>query len=655
MGAVAPSGARRARLPAMVFAALATACGDPAAHVTLTPLGGACGQPMGANLVKVTAYTASGEHSQSVALDETLAIADFPADTEQIGVEVLVGGGATGAAGKSAPLAFDALADGATIPVFMAPPDGFCEVGGMTEPRAQPLVARAGAGVLVVGGIGPAGPLSTAEYYDLATATFSPVEVPQVLTSAQGFDGAALATLPDGRVALTGGPQSAFVVFDPQVRAFSTDPALITPRAFHAAIAVGAEDVLLAGGCSAVTGQACDGVPRRQMQRYHLTRLSVPDPTAILPLTKNLRIGARLFDLGSQLDGSHQYLLAGGSGDPGLSDRFTLDPDEIATTLPGGHAQAAALDGGAVLTAFADDGPATADDGAASVYAPDTGAASAATPVAKAPDDKFVRLIALEDGRVAGFGEDPMRPGGGAPGRVLTYDPTRDAWTSALPASPDKPGLLMSPSLARLDDGTVLVLGGAVSSRAWLYRPSLVGPASGSVTAVPASENGRGVLTAPDPATVTRTANPPAWLLTAPGDALTARALVGGPRISTGSVRAIVHVRAGGLALIAQETAPGQAIVAELAPGAPPRLVKLDAGSEHLVCSRPPALAAFDPAIPVTLRLSISDHDARLSIDDREILACDLVATDRGAWGLASLGAGAQVEVDSVTVARDAR
>jgi hypothetical protein len=70
------------------------------------------------------------------------------------------------------------------------------------------------------------------------------------------------------------------------------------------------------------------------------------------------------------------------------------------------------------------------------------------------------------------------------------------------------------------------------------------------------------------------------------------------------------------------------------------------------VCSRPPVLAAFDPATAVTLRLSISDHDARLSIDDREVLACDLVATDRGAWGLAALGAGAQIAVDSVTVAR---
>lgn len=637
---------RRLGFSAIALAVVSAACGD-AAHVKLTPLGGACGQPMGANLVKVTAYATSGEHSKSIAIDETLAIEDFPADTEQIGIEVLVDQGATGAAGKSAPLVFDALADGATIPVFMGPPDGFCEVGGLTEPRAQPLVARAGDGVLVVGGDGPSGPLSTAEYYDPATATFSPVEVPHVLTvGTQGFRGAALATLPDGRVAVIGGTHDAFVVFDPKARAFAADPVLIEPRAFHAALATGDQEVIVAGGCPEATGQ-CSGVnvSRPQVVRYRLNMLSDPEPTALLPMASR-RVGAQLFDLGIQLDGDHRYLLAGGSGDPGLSDRFTLTPGELTTTLPGGYAQPVALDGGAVLTAFSNDTPETLADNGAAVYAPD---ASAAYPIAKTLDkQKFVRLIALEDGRVAGFGGDPM-------GHVLTYDPTRDAWDVKPPASPEQPGPLMSPSLVRLADGTVLVLGGSMSPRAWLYRPSLVGPASGSVTAAPASETARGVLTAPDPATVTRVPNLPnlpVWILTAPGDALTARALVGGPRMATGSVRAIVHVMAGGVALIAQQTGPGQAIVAELLPDQPPRLVQLDAGTRREVCNHPPVLAAFDPATPVTLRLSVSDHDARLSIGDAEVLACDLVATDRGSWGIASLGAGAQVAVDSVTVAR---
>lgn len=635
MRSVVLSRTRWSGFGAMILAALA-GCGEPAPRVRLSPLGGACSRPVGGNLVKVTAYTANGDHADTVALDETVAIADFPADTEQIGVEVLTGGGVVGAAGKSAPLAFNDLADGATIPVFMAPPDGFCEISGMLEARAQPLVARAGDGALVVGGVGATGSLSTAEYYNPATATFSSVDVPARLVNPQGFAGAALAALPDGRVVLTGGPRDALVVFDPKTRAFAADPGPIESRAFHAAIAIDNEDVLLAGGCSGVAGSACAGVQRHQALRYRLNQPN--DPDRALPVTVDQRIGARLFDLGIQLDGRGGYLLLGGIGDPGIADRFALD-DATSTALAGGHAQPAALDGGAVLAAFADDAVAS---GAFAIYPPG-GTATQAMP--DAPSRKSMRLIALEDGRVAGFGGDAKD--------VLIYDPTHDSWDVETPAAPELREALHAPSLVRMADGTVLVLGGGMSSRAWLYRPSLIGPASGSVTVAPASAAGRTVLTAVEPASVTRVASAPqAWLLNATDDTLRARALVGGPRIARGSVVAVVHVRAGGVALIAQQTGPGQAIVAQLAPGAPPRLVRLAGGSVLQVCSRAPALDPFDPAIAVTLRLAISDHDARVSIDDREVLGCDLAATDRGSWGIASLGAGAQVAVDSVTVAR---
>jgi hypothetical protein len=637
MGSVVVSRTRRLGIPAMVWVA---ACGDPAAQVTIVPIGGACGKPTGANLVKVIAYGAHGERSESIALDESIAIADFPADTEQLGVEVLVGGGDIGAAGKSAPFGsagFAGLADRTTIPIFMGPPDGFCEVGAMLEARAQPLVARAGDGVLVVGGIGATGPLLSAEYFDPQALAFSHVAVPQGLGDPQGLTGAALATLDDGRVAVLGGPEHVLLVFDPASRRFTIGPVLIAPRAFHAAIAAGAQDVVVAGGCFTVAGGQCSGVPIHQVQRYHVDRIGDPD-TAGLPATNGVRIGAQLFDLGVQLDGHRRYLLAGGRGDPGLADRFEL-ADEQATVLAGGHAQPAALDGGAVLTAFADD--ASPADGAAAIYAPD---ASQAYAIASAPEAPGMRLIALEDGRVAGFGGDPTHD----LARVVTYDPTRDAWTPGA----DQPDLLTAPALVRLADGSILVLGGAVSARAWLYRPSLVGPAAGTVTAAPTMDGVRGVLTAPDPATVTRTdRGQPAYVLTAPGEALSARALVGGLRTATGSVSAVVHVLAGGVALIAQQDAPGHAIVAELAPGAAPRLIQLEAGMARAICAGAP-MPAFDPALGASVRLAISGQDARLTIDQREVLACSVAATVRGAWGVAALGAGARVAVDSVTVAR---
>jgi hypothetical protein len=170
------------------------------------------------------------------------------------------------------------------------------------------------------------------------------------------------------------------------------------------------------------------------------------------------------------------------------------------------------------------------------------------------------------------------------------------------------------------------------------------------VTALSAGGAARGVLTAPDPATVTRMGA--AWLLSAPGDALTARALVGGPRTATGSVLVTVHVRTGGVALIAEQTGPGQAMVAELVPDQPPRLVRLEAGGERTLCTAASPRGAFDPAIAVNLRLSIAGRTVRLTIDDGEALACEVATTERGAWGVAALGAGAQVEVDLITVAR---
>ena len=615
--------------------ALGLGCGERAARVELVPVGGDCGRPVGANQIKVTAYGPGGSRTESVGLDESVALASFAADTEQFAVQVFVGGGVLAAEGKSAPLAFDALPDGAAIHVRMAAPDGFCELPAMTEPRSQPLIAPAGGGALVVGGVGPSGPLSTAEYYDPDAAGFVPVDVPPALVDDQGFAGAALTPLPDGRVALTGGPGSAFLVFDPAQRAFVTDPTRIDRRAFHGAIAIGDQEVLLAGGCTDVTMQRCDGVAKLQTERYQLGMLREPVFSAVL--AAGSRAGAQLFDLGVQDDGARRYLLAGGQG--GRGDRFALG-DPTAQVVSGGHAQPAALDGGAVLTAFADDG--AGGDGAAAVVAP---GAAAARAIARAPDVTGVRLVALEDGRVLGFGG-----GDGLGGDVVSYDPTHDAWRTAEPSRLGaSTGPLSAPSLARLADGTVLVVGGAVSPRAWLYRPSLVGPTSPSVIVAPGLDAAGGVLTAPDPGTVTRA---PAWQLTAPGDGTMARAVVGGPRMAVGSVVANVHVVAGGVALIARQTGPGDALVARLIPGSPAQLVQLVGGTERVVCSAA-AVPPFDPGAQVALRLTLTDRDARLTRDDASVLACSLSAGERGAWGIASLGAGAQLTVDVVTVTRE--
>lgn len=623
------------RFACAVAASIAVAgCGDDPARVALVPIDHPCGHPTAVvNAIRITAYATSGELTRSVGPDESLDIADFPADTEQFGVEVVIGGGAIGAIGKSAQIAFDDLAMGTQIPLFMAPPNGLCPtLAPMTDARIAPLLARAGNGVLVIGGHDAAGRyLTTAEFYDPAKATFTAIDVPGVLGE-NGFAGTALATLPDGRVVISGGPQPVITVFDPAAMKFG-ESVLVEARAFHTAIAVGDEEVLVSGGCSAVANGACAGLVRNSSRRYNVRDLGMPE---LGPILRAGRLGAAILDVGIQDDGERGFVIAGGI--PGFdpaplgADRISLgDTDAMAIT--GAHARAAALDGGAVLTAFATTG--SPADGSASVIVPGITAARAIDP---APDLTGLSLLGLEDGRVVGLGTGRA---------IVLHDPTLGSWdtdtTGGLPADPG-PGAL--PSLIRLADGSVLVVGGATLSRdAWIYRPSLVGPASGSLTVVPAGGTTT-VLTPIDPSTVTQIDG---WQLTAIGDI--ARALVGGPRTENGTVGATLRVREGGAALIARHLGPGQELVAELVPGSPAKLVQRSGGTSRVVCTGKP-VPELNPMTAVTARLELSPSAARVSLAEDELLSCDVDGGERGAWGVAAIGVGARVVVDTVTVAR---
>jgi len=620
---------------AVLAGVVAAGCGDDPARVTLAPIDHPCGHPTAVvNAVRVTAYATSGEVTRAVGPDETVDIADFPADTEQLGVEVVIGGGALGAIGKSGPIAFGGLTTGTQIPLFMAPPNGLCPtVAPMAEARIAPLLARAGEGVLVIGGHDGAGRwLPTAELYDPATSTFTAIDVPEVLGE-NGFAGSAVATLPDGRVVISGGPQPVITIFDPETRQFG-ESVLIESRAFHTAIAVGADEVLLAGGCRDVANGACSGIIRNSSRRYDVTQLGMVD--ALGPILRVGRLGATIHDIGIQADGKRGFVIAGGI--PGFdpaplgADRFSLG-DSDATAITNAHARAAVLDGGAVLTAFAPAGAPA--DGSASVIAPGLSDARA---IERAPDLASVSLLGIEDGRVVGLGT----------GRdVVVYDPTTGGWDSTTAGGlPADPGPTASPSLIRLADGSVLVVGGAALSRdAWIFRPSLVGPASGSLTIVPTGGTTT-VLSAPDPATVSRAAG---WELTASEDI--ARALVGGPRAATGSIGATVRVREGGVGLVARHLGPGQELIAELVPGSLARLIERSAGTSRTVCTGK-LVPILEPMSAVTARLELGGATARLVLADVELLSCDIDGGERGAWGVAAIGVGARVAVDTVTVAR---
>jgi len=627
----------------LIMAAVGTGCGDPPAHVTLVPVlvgDTGCGQPAGANALAVTAYSPAGEVTRAVPLDQAVDLADLPDDTIQLGVEVVIGGGVIGAAGKTSPLAFGELADGVVIPIRMAPPGGFCPAGPLGEPRLQPLMARAGDGALVVGGLGESGPTSTAEFYDPGTGTFAPVVVPDALVDAvNGMAGSVLATLPDGRVVLTGGSRGLLAVFDPATRVFGSTFALAPQRAFHGAIATDGSHVLVAGGCHGVDSGGCDGTPLRSTFVYDLQG---EDPVSGPNLTSDALLeGAQLFDVGNG------FVLAGGFGTPGEAQRFQLG-DRDAIKLTGLATQVTSLDGGALLTAF--DRDAAPASGPVTILTPEAAVVGAK----EGPGLAGARLVALEDGSVLAVGGDPAEVDGVA--RVARYNPTRDRWeqtlpttTSRAPGSPtplDQPGALVAPAAIRLADGTVLVLGGeaAPSVRAWVYRPSLVGATTGSITVLPASDTSPGVLTAPDPRTVTRGTG---WVLTAPDDTLVARALVGGPRLARGSITTTVTVDTGGVALIAQQVAPDRALVAHLVAGEPARLEQLGTGT---VCTGSIVTLATPPT--ATVATLVVGGGVRVTVDNEVVLACDHAATTAGAWGVAASGAGARITVATVTVAR---
>jgi hypothetical protein len=586
---------------------------------------------MSKTALRVIGYTADGELRRSVPPNDIDA---FPADTEQLGVEVVGDSGGLVAIGKTAPLAFNELADATTIPIVMAPPGGYCPVGPMTEPRIAPLVARAGGGVLVVGGTSPTGErLSTAEYYDAATATFAPVDVPPSLVDLDnGLAGAVLSELPDGRVALTGTASHALAFFNAADRRF-TSPALFDRRAFHGAIALDADRLLIIGGCAEVVAGTCSGPTLRTGFVYDLDDPASRERGPQLGVTAQ-RFGAGLVDLGIQRDGARRYLLAGGFGEAGAADRFALG-DATTEAITGMHAQIAPLDGGGVLTAFDPDGdPQT---GAASVLVPGGGLA----PVALAPRFAGARLATLEDGSVIAIGGDA---------NVARYLPTTNSWPVAPPAG-SGPGAIAAPVLARLADGSLLVLGGRdATAQAWVYRPSLVGPAAGSVVALPDGST-EGVLTVSDPMLLDRTGG--RLVLVSADDDYRARALVGGPRMAQGSVSASVRVQAGGVALIAQQTGPGRALVGRLVPGEPARLEQLDAGATTTLCTGAMVTEA-DVAVPVTL--SIDGSTATLSVGANGAgtakITCSVPTSDRGAWGVAAAGANARVDIGPVTVAR---
>jgi hypothetical protein len=114
-----------------------------------------------------------------------------------------------------------------------------------------------------------------------------------------------------------------------------------------------------------------------------------------------------------------------------------------------------------------------------------------------------------------------------------------------------------------------------------------------------------------------------------------------------------VRVEAGGVALVAQQTGPGVALVGRLVPGEPARIERLAAGTKVTLCSGAD-VTATDLMTPVTFAITGGTATLSVGADGAAIakVSCAVPSSERGAWGLAAAGWDALVDVGPITVTR---
>lgn len=620
-------------LGALALAALLSGCGETdTRRVTLrrmNPPGGGCPAPTSARQLRVSALGDFAPVPFSDVPERGLAIDLFPPQTRALAVEVLGTGGALLAVGRTGTLSEGDLADGRDVPVFVAPPRGFCPVGSMAEARVAPLVARAGAGVLVAGGANAeGGPVAAAELYDPARGSFEPAG------DGAYFDlrGGAVATLADGRVLLVW--ENGFQLYDPAARAFGppTFPNAADVRVHASSQIALLPDgrVLVAGGCAASGARApCAAAADAQIFDPATARF-----VAARPLVVPRAAGHAFLD-----EAGRVWLLGGYGADGAPATQAELwDPaggSIVVGPLPAGAA--APLPAGGLLLAFA---PAdAAPDDAASVLPP----MGAAVVDRDAPGPRAgASLTPLEDGVHLVLGGVPAA----APGpEAILYRP-HDGEFEALAAAPSPPRTRHG--AVRLDDGSVLVVGGAGPSGepladAWLYRHDLTGPWS---SVLPQTFREEAPLVVPGHPTAVRVAGePPALIIAHAWDAepLTGWVVLSGPRYAAADVAVTLSADDGvGAAVLFGWNGPGDYLAAIVEPGRAPALLAVERGRVTTVCAGSGTAAPLTPSPGLhALELVLRIGRATLRVDGEERLSCAIDPTVRGGVGIGRTGAAA--------------
>lgn len=640
---------------------LAAACSEPAAEVRLVRVGGACGAAGDARTLFIRALGDEGEVTRTVSAGAPADLSDLPAVTRQLVVEVVGDNGVVRTVGKTAPLAYGELRDGADVAIAMAPLGAACPTERLLTPRLGPVVARAGRYVLVVGGEGRDGQLISAELYDPETDRFEALEVPMRLANGRNFVGAVATTLGDGRAVITGGPTAAFTVFDPRIKKFGST-IVLEPRYFHGAVAVGTNQVLVAGGCRGVSGTSCNGEPARTVFRLTVDG----DLQDILGTVERDHVQPTLlFDpggLGGNGDRPAGAFIVGSATAQGLpmqvTDRF--DPAAgAAIGVPGTFAAAAMLDSGAVLTGFGAGTLAAVDDGA---VLPPLLTARVLQAAERGPKLRGASMTTLEDGTVLALGQSDED----APAAAL-FHPTQNRWLP-MPLPPEM-GSLAEHRAVRLDDGSVLIVGvGATTAlgserraatTAWRLRPSLMGPFAASALAIPGD---RAELTPSDPDAVRDTDG--RYELVGSRAGMSQWTLIGGPRLVDGQMTAVLRVPAvdpdedgdgqleeRGLALVSHFQSPAALVMTRLVPGQPVTMQRYAGGALTELC-RGQRLPAQLAGASATIAMTVRGGAVTVQVDGEARLTCTVAELSRGAWGLGVIGTGARLGIDALSVER---
>jgi hypothetical protein len=503
----------------------------------------------------------------------------------------------------------------------------------------------------VIGGVDDDGPVATVERFRSAAGDFEILGDDHFGTGSGGFIGASLTAVGNRAIAV-GGPVTAWQAWE--LDGTSAGPQFLPEaRAFHAAVAIDSNRVLLAGGCSQVVTGSQSCAPGSALRTTSVLDIDSGEIERGPRLLSD-RIGGTAY---VDVDGT--VILVGGTDLDGSAiasgERLELGADEGVAIANLSGASSGQMLSGSVVVGYG--------QGAAPSGEIRTVGAGATEGVAQLSADARgdATMTATEDGQILVVG------GGAGLARFRPFAAT------VAPVASDAGGTRSRHAATRLADGSVLVVGGRnqsaeARSDAWLIRPPLLGPLENNdISARFGDFEAAGAWVPSDPELLVRVDGATAYgQLRSTGsfddDGLVPRsyALVAGPLFREVSATAIVSSDEGVALLFGHSI--DRSWVVGLRPGQQARLLDRQGPSSAELgdCSVREVVADGDVGAggePVVLTARVSDSSIEVRSGERLLLRCEPGgAPPRGSVGLGALGAAdSLLRIDALSVSRRVR